>query len=143
MRERDDLGARHAHTWSLASCVLTGALRDTWYTPRLAQDGSFHGIEVDYDEDVVRPTSRRYELETARTVEVSPGTVYRLPSNAPHQTDVLVVPCATLVVARESGLRSTAVFSAVPLKEGRSGQRVSLRRAEAVAAISAAFGFNP
>lgn len=142
LRERDDLGAHHAHTWSLASCVIVGSLRDTSFEARLADDGSFQGVEVDYAEGVIRPTSRRYELEVIRTVDVHPGTVYRLPPEAPHQTDVLQVPAATLVVARESGLRSTVVFSPVALEEMRSGERLPLSEDDTAHAIAATFGLD-
>lgn len=142
LRDRDDLGAHHAHTWSLASCLFVGSLRDTWYEAHVADGGSFHGIEVDYAKHVVRPTSRRYELDLVRTVDVLPGMVYRLPPGAPHNTDVLSVPCATLVVARESGLHSTTVFSPGALDETRSGERVPLSDKDAAGAICAAFDPN-
>src|SRR5688572_10510628 len=48
LRERDELGAHHAHTWSLASCVLMGSLRDTSYEARVTDEGSFHGVEIHY-----------------------------------------------------------------------------------------------
>jgi hypothetical protein len=139
LRDRDNLGAHHAHTWSLASCMLIGSLRDTWYEAHAADQGSFHGIEVDYANDVVRPTSQRYELKVVRALDVLPGTVYRLPPDAPHNTDVLTIPSATLVVARESGLSSTPVFSPVALSETRSGERLPLSDEDAAAAIEAAF----
>jgi hypothetical protein len=139
LRDRDNLGVHHAHTWSLASCVLIGSLRDTWYEAHAADEGSFHGIEVDYANRVVRPTSQRYELDVVRTLDVLPGRVYRLPPDAPHNTDVLTVPSATLVVARESGLSSTPVFSPVELSETRPGERLPLSDEDAAAAIVVAF----
>jgi hypothetical protein len=117
-----------------------GSLRDTWFEAHVADDGLFHGIEVDYADHLVRPTSRRYELEVVRTVGVLSGTVYRLPPDAPHSTEVPSVPCATLVVARESGLRSTAVFSPVALDRARSGERVPLSDEDAAEAVKTTFG---
>lgn len=112
--KQDDLGVHHAHTWTLASCVLVGSIRDISYRASESPEEEFAEIEIDYRHRVAQPTGRLYSLIVSRRIGVQPGFVYRLPDGVPHRTEVTAIPTVTLVVAEESGRQITSIFSTEP-----------------------------
>jgi hypothetical protein len=132
---RDEQGMHHAHTWSLASCILVGSLRDTSYAAVPSSDGEFTEVEIYYPEDRLRPTGIRHALQVLRELEVPQGHVYRLDPGVPHNTVITSVPTATLVVARESGRDHTSIYRRDSDDEEKSATRPPVSRGAAVAAV--------
>jgi hypothetical protein len=136
LTERDEEGMHHAHTWSLASCVLSGSLRDTSYEAIPNDDGKFTEVEIYYPADLLRSTGVRHTLRVVRELDVPERHVYRLDPGIPHKTEITSLPTATLVVARESGSDHTSIYRGDGDNRERSAMRPSARRDEVVAALS-------
>jgi len=134
-RFKDELGSHHAHTWTLASCVLRGGVRDTQYRPILDSLGEFFVSEIDYISEEARPLSDRVRLEVVRAIDVAPGRVYYVPDGVPHQTEITSLPTATLLVAREMGRTATPVYSRTELTQPRPAGRIDLPTPEAIAVL--------
>jgi hypothetical protein len=137
---RDELGSHHAHTWTLASCVLVGSLRDTSYRAIEVGDGEFSATQIHYPEELIKPLDERFSLIPVRSLDVAAGYVYRLPDDVPHNTEVTSLPTATLVVARESGRTHTPIFSRQAQSAQTSAQRRPVMSGDIKRVIAEAFG---
>lgn len=105
--ERNDgLGSIHDHSWEMTSAVLSGELVDTNLVATADPDGRHALVRVTYKEDgfSFTPSGRcNFAVQTSRKVKAP--SVYRLPANVLHMTEVRAEPTVTLVVAdRSKGL---------------------------------------
>jgi len=139
LAERDDLGTLHAHTWHLASCVLIGELIDASYDVVSDPEGEFTEFVVAYDQGSIDPTGASYTLHPIRVRKVCEGEVYCLADGVVHSTDVVTVPAATLVVARETDRRHTSVYARRGDQQRRSTAREQVSPGEGRAVIQAVF----
>jgi hypothetical protein len=123
MAGRDDLGVVHDHTWDLASAVLVGAIEDTTFSARPADDGPFHVFYHVYADRRLVSSDETVALAEVRRRHVSAGSVYRISAGTPHTTKTESLPTLTLVVGQETGRDRAAIFVSDPHPVSRPSQR--------------------
>jgi hypothetical protein len=115
VEQRDEFGTIHAHNWHLKSHVLVGALEDLIIDAVPRPDGPYRLLRVNYgeDENTIVPLEGAYEAQTRDSRRVGRGGQYSLEPQVLHETRVLRLPTATLVLARAEGSVDTVILSAI------------------------------
>jgi hypothetical protein len=114
-------------------------MEDRTFAVEPDEHGEFWTTIVDYKAEKLLPTEDRVMLTETRKVRVSEGQVYRVPEGTPHETSILKLPTATLLVARESGKTRTPIFNRQAIRCVREATRQDVRAHDAVAELRAAF----
>lgn len=98
---QDDLGDKHTHVWTLASWVMRGQLSDETYAPEVSVHGPYRGSRVKFGQTNTFPDAGRYQLTLVNERRPSAGSVYTMPADMVHESHVVEVPSATLLLATD------------------------------------------
>lgn len=94
----DVLGDRHNHPWDLTSWLLVGGLEDTTWSSRRVQNGEYIGSRVIYGDRNRFERVGEFDLVGEVSRVIRPGDIYTIPAGKFHESRVITVPSATLLV---------------------------------------------